>query len=465
MIGGARAERRDSASTPSPFQPDTQGFGARLRNAAARAFSPIGYLALFGGMQLSLVLLLHRFWPIWLMPGIGIVVGLLLALVLVRGRWVFKSAALIVAVAVLTAGPTIVLMHGRAVRGITSLEHDGAVQSEVAMLRILRGQPIYGVDWSHTAVGQVPWNYAIAPANPALRHNVYFPLVALSGIPVYELTRLAGVPFDYRQVLLVFLALGVVAVWLLPIHQSRRFAIGAAVFLSPLLGLYFWAGRNDMPIVALVFLGLVLLARQRPVLGCLVIGTALAYKLFAAPAIPFALAVVWLRWRERRNVREAVASVLMLALVPLVTTVPFLLSNPSAFIQDVVLYPSHGGPDSYPVAGFGFGRLLLIAHLIHKTDAFPFWIFQLAAVSLGLWLTLRWFLRWPSPGRFMAGFVTVLIAMSFFARYFNDSHVALVLSLLSCCVPLGEAPLLAPAVDGGRAQPPRRSWLTAGTWR
>jgi hypothetical protein len=464
-MGGARAWREEPADPPGQPYRDSRGFEARLRNAAARALSPTGYLALFGGMQLGLVLLLHRFWPFWMTPGIAIVVGLLVALVLVRGRWGAKWAALVVAIAVLTAGPTVVLMHGRAVRGITSIEHDGAIQAEVAMQRILQGQPIYGVDWSHTALAEVPWNYNIAPANPALHHNVYFPLVPLAGIPFYAVARAVGFPFDYRQVLLACLVLGVVAVWLLPIHPSRRFAIAAALFLSPLLGLYFWAGRNEMPVVALVFLGLALLARRHPVLGCLVLGTALAYKLFAAPAIPFALAVIWLRWREHRQRGEVVASLLALAVVPLCTVIPFLLSNPSAFIQDVVLYPSRGGPESYPIAGLGFGRLLLAAHLIHKTDVFPFWIFQLAAVSLGLWLTLPWFLRWPSLGRFMVGLVAVLIGMSFFARYFNDSHAALVLSLVACCVPLGEAPLLARPVDGGRVEPPRGSWLAVGTWR
>lgn len=453
-------------------------FRARLRGAVARALSPLGYLGLFGGMQLGLVLLLSRFWPAWLTVAGAIAFGALVAGVAkATGRWTAKMLGLVLVISLLVVGPAVVLMHDRTVRGITSMEHDGAIQAEVAMHRLLHGQSIYGVDWSRTAVGRVPWNYSLAPSNPALHHNVYFPLVPLSGVPVAWVMQGLGIPYDYRQVLLLFLAIGLGAVWILPIAPARRFAIAVTLFLTPLLALYFWAGRNDVPVVALVMLGLALLARNRPAAAGLVMGGALAYKLFAAPAVPFLLATLWLRWRAGKDAGELARALLALAAVPLLTIVPFFLTTPAAFVRDVVLYPGAGGPQSYPISGLGLGGFLLAIHALHRTDRFPFWAFQLVALAVALRLALPWYVRRPSLGRWLAGFTAALFAMTFFSRYFNDSHAALVLALFAGCVPMGDSVLLMAqrhphptlAERGGedmaRGKKGRRSWLELGTWR
>jgi len=485
VIRGAGAQRHEPR--PADASPSrTSVLSAGLRRAAGRAFSPLGHLALFGGMQLGLVLLLSRYWPVWLTAAGTVAFALLVVTIArVRGRWASKMQALLVVVALLMVGPGVVLMHDRTVRGITAMEHDGAIQWEVAMDRILHGQPIYGVDWSQTAVARVPWNPALGPSNPALHHNVNAPLVPLVGIPVAWLVRSVGIPYDYRQVLLLFLVLGLGAIWMLPIAAPRRFAIGATLFLSPLLGLYYWAGRDDVPVVALVILGLALLARNRPTTASLVIGAAVAYKLFAAPAVPLLLATLWLRWKASQDHGELGRSLLALATVPVVTFVPFFLWTPTPFLHDLVLYPGAGGPDSYPISGIGLGGFLLAIHAVHRTDRFPFWIFQLAALLVALRMTVPWFIGRPSVGRWMVTFVATLFAMTFFARYFNDSHAALVLVLLACCVPLGDTVLVmaqrqpqparfasrtegggsAKLGPGGMMGPATRSaWLDTGTW-
>ena len=425
------------------------------------------------------MLWLARFWPAWLTVSAALALdALVLVVAAVRGQWTLKAAGLVLVTGLLVAGPTVVFMHDRTVRGITSVDHDGAIQAEVAMDRLLRGQPIYGVDWTNTAVGQVPWDTSKGPANPALHHNIYSPLVPMIGIPVALAVRALGIGYDYRQVLLAFLFIGLGAVWWLPLVPGRRFAIAAVLFLGPFLGLYVWAGRSDVPVVVLVVLGLALLARDRPVLASLVVGAAVAYKLFAAPAVPFLLATLWLRWRAGRDRWQLARSMLALAVVPAMTILPFALATPAAFVRDVVVYPAAGGPDSYPISGFGMGGALLAVHALQPTDRFPFWIFQLAALAVALRVTLPWFMRHPSAGRWMTGFVASLFAMTFFARYFNDSHAALVLVLLACCVPLGDATLLVdqhphpdppPEGEGEAVQLTTRrreqSWLEVGTWR
>jgi hypothetical protein len=124
--------------------------------------------------------------------------------------------------------------------------------------------------------------------------------------------------------------------------------------------------------------------------------------------------------------------------------VPFFLADPAAFWSDTVLYATGGIPDAYPIAGYGFGELLYERGLIaHRTDVFPFGLFQLAAMLPVLWFTARAFLRRPTIGRWMGGYACLLLAFTFFARFFNDNYAGVVISLLLCVRPLGGRWLIA----------------------
>ena len=51
----------------------------------------------------------------------------------------------------------------------------------------------------------------------------------------------------------------------------------------------------------------------------------------------------------------------------------------------------------------------------------------------------------------MAGYGGALFAFMFFARFFNDNYVAVVITLFLCVLPLGAASLMPPrAVQAGR---------------
>jgi hypothetical protein len=140
--------------------------------------------------------------------------------------------------------------------------------------------------------------------------------------------------------------------------------------------------------------------------------------------------------------------VLAIGAVPAATILPFFLANPGAFWTDVVLYASGGVADAYPIAGYGFGEILYALHIIgRRTDSFPFAIFQVAAAAPVLWFTGRAFLRRPTLAHWMAGYALLLLAVTFFARFFNDSYAALILTLLLCALPLGSL-RLAPASFG-----------------
>ena len=425
--------------------------GVSLARVLSRLSSAPAYLGVLGGLQMALLWVLRSHFGI-LLPAVSTAwyLGLLASLLLVRARWNAKLWA-VSGLAVLTAiGPTVVEMVRRA-QGAPAGVHDGLIQVEAAIDKVMHGQPIYGIDWSNTPLGAVPWFTTPGP-NPALHHQAYFPLIILVGVPVRALTNALGLPFDYRIVLIGFALVGLGAILSLPIGPDQRFLIVTAVYMSPLICLYLWSGRNDIEFLAMVFVCLTLLARHRPVLGAAALGVAAALKPFAWFAVPFLLLMLYLRWRERHSTREVVVSLIALALVPIATIAPFFLADPRGFWSDTVLYTTGGVADAYPIAGYGFGEFLYQMRVVpRRTDYFPFGLVQLAALLPTLWVTARAFLRRPSLLRWMGGYALVLVAFTFFARFFNDNYFGVDVTLLLCIRPLGHA-LMAPAM----AEPAKR---------
>ena len=409
-----------------------------LARVAARLTTPFAYLAVLGGLQVLLLWTLRDHVGVWVAAASTAgVLALLGMLVLLDGRWRLKLGAVAALGAVTAIGPTLNAVVERARVGLT-MEHDGLLQIESAVDRLLNGQPIYGVDWSNTPMARISWDITAGP-NPALHHLAYLPLTVLVGVPFRVLTRALGLPFDYRMVLIAFALVGLLAIMALPIAPDRRFMVITVLFVSPLITIYLWSGRTDIEFLALVLLSLALLSRGHPIPAALALGTAVALKPFAALAVPFLLLVLVIRWRARPSRLEVGLSLAALALAPLVTILPFLIANPRAFWTDVVLYTSGGVRDAYPIVGYGFGELLYQLRLVaHRTDSLPFGVFQVLALAPVLWITARAFLRRPSLGRWMAGYVLSLLAFTFFARFFNDNYLAVVIALLLCVRPLGD---------------------------
>jgi hypothetical protein len=414
------------------------GLRASLTRAAARLTTPVGYLGVLGGLQVALLWVLRERYGIWLpLASTVMLFALLLLLRATPRRWGIKLWG-VALLGVLTAiGPTLIGVVQRPRIGLT-MEHDGLLQLESAVDRLLKGQPIYGVDWSNTPMAAFGWNLTPGP-NPALHHLAYYPLTVLVGVPFRLVGDALGLPFDYRTVLIAFAFLGLVAILALPLSHERRFLLLTAVYASPLITLYLWSGRTDIQFLAVILVTLALLSRRHPTLAAAALGVAVALKPFAWVAVPFFLLVLVLRWRADHSRRDLVAGLAALAIVPGVTILPFFLANPGGFWTDVVLYTSGGVADAYPIAGYGFGDLLYTLHVItHRTDRFPFLIFQLAAVLPVLWLTARAFVRRPTTAHWMAGYAAVLFALTFFARFFNDNYAAVVITLFLCVLPLGE---------------------------
>lgn len=418
--------------------------GQRSVRAPARRFAtPVVYLVVFAGLQLAYLWTLRPWFGLTLRLAATAAFLLLLALLLLKSQaWRWKEALLWLLVGLLTVTPALVLiaspMHGGA-----TFQHDGLVQTEAAIDRILQGEPIYGIDWSGTALGQYDWRNA-GLLNPALHHHVYLPLTALIGIPFRALSRAAGLPFDYRIVLVTFVVIALVAVAALPTPAPRRFMVVVALLLNPLIIIFYLSGRNDICYLAMLLVTLALLARGRPVAASFACGFAVALKPFALLAVPFLLAALWVHWdgRPLRQRREAALAALAFAATPLLSITPFFLADPGAFWRDTVVFTNGSGPDAYPISGFGFSAILLSLHLLPgPAAAFPFGVFQLAAVLPVGFFGVRALLARPTLDRWLVGYTSLLLAFAFFARFFNDSYVGVVVALFMATLAIGDAPL------------------------
>ena len=420
-----------------------------VARVTARLTTPFAYLSVLGGLEVALLWGFRPIYGPWLALATGALwLALLIAIARLPGHWHVKLAGASLLAVLSSIVPTVMSMVQRNRAGIT-FEHDGLLQIESATDRLLAGRPIYGVDWSSTPMARVPWDI-VPGGNPALHHFAYYPLTVLVGVPFRLAAGALGLPFDYRAVLIVFAIIGLVALLSLPIAPERRVMLTCAVFVSPLMTIYLWPGRNDIEFLACVLVSLTLLARDRVTIAALALGIAVAFKPFAWPAVPFFLLVLYLR--PRRSRRELVITLLALAVTPVVTIAPFFLADTAAFWDDVVRYAAGGTRYVYPIAGFGFGDLLVRSGLIaHRTDNFPFGIFQLAVMLPTLWFGARAFVQRPTAARWMAGYAALLFVFMFFARFFNDNYAAIVITLFLCVGPLGDRLLVAAPAQPARS--------------
>jgi MYXO-CTERM domain-containing protein len=116
-------------------------------------------------------------------------------------------------------------------------------------------------------------------------------------------------------------------------------------------------GGDDMPVAALMLLGLVALQRRRPVLAGLALGAAASLKFTSWPLVFFALWAV----RDLKLHRAAGRYTLGVAAVVVPVVLPVALRNPSAFVDNVIKFPLGLAGVSSPAASALPGHILVSA--------------------------------------------------------------------------------------------------------
>jgi len=111
----------------------------------------------------------------------------------------------------------------------------------------------------------------------------YFPLMSVFGLPDAITHRFYGLT-DARIVMsLLTIAVGLIALQLFRAKREQKLRLAQVLFVLPTGALFLATGGDDMPILALMLLGVVALQRKQIYVSALSIGIASAMKLTAWP--------------------------------------------------------------------------------------------------------------------------------------------------------------------------------------
>jgi hypothetical protein len=328
-----------------------------------------------------------RTWAIWAAVGYGVTTAIL---VLTRHKNVPVLVPLVVSLAGALAAPVTWL--------VTRVAPTPEVQviSRSAVLLLQHGSP-------YLPAGQLAtW----------LSYNPYLPVMALFGLP--RALGAAGLFGDPRLWLtIVSIALIWAAFAIAAPHRHcdscRRGVTLSTIFIaaSPVIAFPLAVGITDPPVIALMFLTLALIARPSNLYRAAVaLGVACAMKATAWPAVPVFTAMLAAR-DAARSAWRFLGVTIAVALVLCVALAPTALTNPYAFLQNIVLFPlgltKHKTPAASPLPG----------HLLAMTGMAGHWVAVGLLLVAGLGFAASLIIRPPANAPAAAWRIALGLAVMF----------------------------------------------------
>ena len=344
---------------------------------------------------------------------------------------VFKWLILLFLITLWVVIPTIILINARLTTKPFLFVSDSPIQIEAAIKFLLSGQNPYTEDYLKTDL--VKWPYyqpenALQPKlNPALFHLVYLPFNFLSIVPLYLIWN--GI-FGWFDVRIFYLSL---YLFLLPlitllVKKELRFSFLSLFALNPFFAMFIPEGSNDVLTIFLLILVFIFTSRKKYSFSAILVGLSLATKqtawIFLLVYLPF------LYFRISKNkMKEIVKFLSITAVSAIILIVPFFLCNPRDFIDDTLSYISGGSKVSSPISGFGFS--ILYNNLIPEgIKSYPSTLLQLIFGGLTYIFTIRLLKREHTLNILSLSFSLLLLVVSFFSRYFLDSHLGVVIQFI-----------------------------------
>jgi len=173
---------------------------------------------------------------------------------------------------------------------------------------------------------------------------------------------------------------------------------------------------------AFLFASFFLLYKNKNLMASFFMGLAFATKQSVWPIFPFYLAFIYFR---NKNIKKTFLELIPFTFIFLIITLPFFLWNMKAFLDSTVFYLTGNIPHSYPVAGYGFGKVLQGLGFIKNVNLYyPFWIWQVVFGLPLLIYLIKWQKKDISLKRLIISYGLFLFVFWYFSRYFNNSHLA-----------------------------------------
>jgi hypothetical protein len=344
---------------------------------------------------------------------------------------VFKTVITWVLLAIVLGGSigTAIVDRGKIAPGLNYQTHDIILQLESAIHYLGEHKNPYKETYFGTPLET--WHYAELDkdaVNPALYHFVMPPWYLLFSYPFYFIShRMVGY-FDGRMPLLfcMICLLITISLWFKNKPLGRIAVIITA--LSPATVDYFIEGRSDIFALFWLVLAIFLLEKRWYIWSAVIFALAILSKQTVWFAFPLYVLLLWMK-AGRSNKQVLPAFAVMTSLI-VVLSAPFILWDAHAFFNSIIFYLS-GGPGGYPVSGYGLGMLLYEFGVIKDIHAsYPFILWQLGFGIPALIGAFYWLRKKPTTHLFFIVYGIVLCGIWYVSRYFNNSHVAFVSSLL-----------------------------------
>ncbi len=237
----------------------------------------------------------------------------------------------------------------------------------------------------------------------------YLPLMSVFGLPSAATHQSTGLT-DARIIMSLATVLVMIgALALLRAPPDRRLRVAQILAVLPTGALFLSTGGDDMPILALLLLGVAAMERRAWRTAGVALGIAAAMKLTAWPVVVVLVVVAATR---RRGDRGWVRVASLVAGIVAVTAAPFAALAPRAFLANVVAFPLGLSGVTSPAASPLPGHLLTDAVPVLGHVLIPV---TLIAVTLGGWRHVRrhWPLSNPRALRAIAVlFIGVILAAS-----------------------------------------------------
>lgn len=297
--------------------------------------------------------------------------------------------------------------------------HDILLQQESAIRFLLDGKNPYATKYFGTPLEA--WHYSDTEVNPALYHFVMMPFYLLFALPFYFISNHTIGYFDGRiPLLLLFFTMLLIASKVVKDSDKKQTFLILLTF-NPLMLSYMLEGRSDIFMFSFLFLGFYLLQAKKYLLAGIPIALAFAVKQSAWPFFPFYMIYLFLK---TKNIFKTIKLLGSFILVFIMIVLPFFYWDSKAFIDSTINYLSGSTLHSYPVSGYGFGRVLNeMGFIKNLKDYYPFYIWQLLIGFPILIILLRYLKSSLSINRMILVYGIFLFIYWYFSRYFHNSHL------------------------------------------
>ena len=325
---------------------------------------------------------------------------------------------------------TAIVDRGRIAPGQNYKTHDIILQLEAAVRYLGDGRNPYKETYFGTPMET--WTYGEGNkdvVNPALYHFVMPPWYLLSAYPFYFVSMRTVGYFDGRMPLLAATIglLIVLYVWLKN-KDIARLAILVIGFNPASFG-YLIEGRSDMLVLWWFVFSVFLISKKQYFWSAVMVALAALTKQTAWFAVPIVLG--YLTLVQKVSWKQFFWYIIVGGVVGAIVVTPFLLWDAKAFLDSVIFYLSGNSPNSYPISGYGLGMLLIGFRVISDTHAFyPFMWWQLSLGMIGLVAGIAVLKKYQSIGFIFIIHAVTLFIFWYTSRYFNNSHVAYIATLL-----------------------------------